>query len=711
MLFLMLLYLVLSVRELGKRHGLERKKLMLLSMAGIAPAFMLTVYLTGILDAFDPVPIGIVISCTLLTLNVVKYGLLDTMQLAKEQVIENTKEGLVVIDPNYHLLYANEVAKMLFPKIDDAQQGEKQLREIFEEERSEEILELNGKNYEIRISKIMEDNHLGTVKGYLAWIFDMSFINRYTEEMIRLRQEAEKANLAKSSFLAHMSHEIRTPMNAILGFADLCLRDELSETVEEYVENIKISAETLLHLINQILDISKIESGKMELVDMRYAARTLMSEIVSTISQQVQAKNLTFRYMVDEKFPSVLGGDKMRVREIAINLLSNAVKYTDAGTIMFKIKEIERKDDSILMEIIVKDSGIGIKEEDRAKLFEKFEQFDRVKNYSQEGTGLGLAIVKNLVDMMNGSIDVESTYGEGSTFRARVWQKIADDTPIGECRGTNQNQQEEIRHDKRPEKTVQFPGVKALVVDDNVVNLKVAYGILKLYGIEADLAGSGQECLKLAAEKSYELIFMDQMMPEMDGVETLKKLREKEAYRTVPVIALTANTLVGVKEEMIAEGFNDFLGKPMDLTELEKILRQFAAEKCVEVNKQESREKKKAVYDILLAGGIAAEEGEHLCGGLENYKEALRTFVENSADQQKKMKDALEKEKLEEYRILVHALKSSAAAIGAQELSQLAKTQENEVKEGKNSTIKEEFELLCKKYEEVLHVIENYLTA
>jgi PAS domain-containing protein len=281
MLFLMLLYLIISIMELKKRKGMERKRLLLLSMAGIVPSFMLAVYLTGILDAFDPVPIGIVISCTLLTLNVVKYGLLDTMQLAKEQIIENTKEGLIVVDPNYNLLYANEIAQSLFPDIADEKECDRQIREIFGEDHGEVIIEQDGRNYEIRVSKIMGDNALGTTKGYLAWIFDMQFINRYTEEMIRLRQEAEKANLAKSSFLAHMSHEIRTPMNAILGFSDLCLRKELPEEIEEYVENIKMSAETLLHLINQILDISKIESGKMELVTLEYSARALMAEIIS----------------------------------------------------------------------------------------------------------------------------------------------------------------------------------------------------------------------------------------------------------------------------------------------------------------------------------------------------------------------------------------------------------------------------------------------
>lgn len=711
MLFLMGWYLVISLMELHRREGIERKQLLLLSLAGIIPSIMLAVYLTGILNVFDPVPLGIEISCTLLTFNVVKYGLLDTLQLAKEKVLESTKEGLVIVDPNNNLLYANKVARLLFPDIDDIKKREIQLKEIFGENHREAIFQMNGRNYEIRVSRITDDSYLETVKGYLAWIFDMTFINRYTEEMIKLRQEAEKANLAKSSFLAHMSHEIRTPMNAIIGFSDLCLKERPEGEIGEYVENIRTSAGTLMNLINEVLDISKIESGKMELAEIDYSIKEVMDEIISTINPSISEKNLTFRYLLGDQMPSVLRGDRMRVREIIINLLSNAVKYTEEGTILFKIKEVERKRERILLEIIVKDTGIGIRQEDKERIFNKFEQFDIYRNYSIEGTGLGLAIVKSLTDLMEGSVEVESTYGEGSIFRARIWQQVVDPTPIGKCRGTNLD----LKKIENTPINIQFPDTTVLVVDDNKVNLKVAYGLLKLYGIEAHLVQSGKECLEEARNRLYDMVFMDQMMPEMDGVETLHRLRnEVEEYGTVPVIALTANALVGVKEEMLEAGFDDFMGKPMELTELERILHRFAGEKSegvinYDMNPQGKKNAEK--YKILIQGGIEAGTGEKFCGGTEGYREILKTFAENGSFQKKDLYDALDNHELKQYEISMHGLKSSAAAIGANILSQLARDHEKAAKEEDIEFIKEHFEQFQAVYKKTLEAIWCYLES
>lgn len=712
MLLLMIRYLVISVIEVHKRNGRERKQILLLSMAGIIPSFMLVVYLTGILDVFDPVPIGIVASCSLLTINVLKYGLFDTLQLAKEKVIESTKEGLIVVDPDYRLLYANEVAGQLFPDINDQKKREERLEEIFGKDQRETIVMQDGRNYEIRVSKITEDAYQETVKGYLAWIFDMTFINRYTEEMICLREEAEKANLAKTSFLAHISHEIRTPMNAIVGYSDLCIRSDSYHEIEQYVGHIKTSAETLLNLINDVLDISKIECGKMELVEMEYSLKAMMSETISVIGQQAHEKGLMFRYMLEERLPSSLYGDKTRVREIASNLLSNAVKYTDEGTIYFKIKEIERLGNKVLMEIIVRDTGIGIRDEDKEKLFQKFERFDSVRNYSKEGTGLGLPIVKSLAELMEGSVEVESVYGKGSTFRVRIWQKIADATPVGEYRGTNEDKIIPEREAYGSGQRVQFPKASVLVVDDNEVNLRVAYSLLKLYGIEADLLESGKACLEKAADRHYDLVFMDLMMPETDGVETMHRLRqEREGYQDTPIVALTANTLVGVKEEMLSEGFDDFLGKPIELTELQKMLEHFLKDYCERLPEDAGRkaEKVESGYEILIQGGIEAEVGEAYCGDAAGYREILQTFADHGPGQQQLLREALDGQEPEQYEIQVHALKSSAAVIGAKQLSQLAKAHEKAVKEENFAFVREHFPILQSAYEQVLETIRRYL--
>lgn len=712
-LILMLLYLIVSFLEMKRRKGRERRQLVLLSISGLVPAILLAIYLTGVMDAFDPIPIGVVIVCTLLTVNVMKYGLLDTVELAKEHIFESTKEGLIVVDAHNNLLYANKVSKELFPEIDNLQKRKECIKEIFSEHEDESIFEKDGRNYEIRISEIRDESRVENVKGYLAWIFDMTFISNYTEEMIRLKQDAEKANQAKSSFLARMSHEIRTPMNAILGFSDLCLRAQPEGKVGDYIENIRTSADTLLNLVNEVLDISKIESGKMELVELDYGTKTLVNEVVSVIGQRAAEKGLVLRYMLDSQIPSAFCGDKMRVREIMVNLLTNAVKYTEDGTILFKVKELQREGDKSLLEIIVKDTGIGIKEEDKKKLFSKFEQFDHQRNYSKEGTGLGLAIVKSLTELMGGSVNVDSVYGEGSTFRACIWQNIADETPIGEYRGTNQNSEVNDKEHSISSPAVEFSGASVLVVDDNEVNLKVAYGLLHLYGIEADLVASGKECLEKAKEKRYDIVFMDQMMPEMDGTETMHLLRQQiEGYGEVPIVALTANALVGVKEEMLAAGFDDFLGKPIELQLMEQILHRFAETYCRE--KQEDTMGQLTMtegYGYLTEAGIQAKKGEEFCGGKETYMEVLEAYADNAASQQESIAQALEREDIGQYTILVHGLKSSSASIGAMELSEMAKAHEMAGKEGNVAYIKENYEELKQLFVKNVDAIQKCLQS
>lgn len=722
MLGLMAWYVILCLIEVKKRKGIEKKRLLLLSFSGLIPGYMLTVYLTGIMNILDPVPLGIVLSCMLLTLNVNKYGLLDTMELAREKIIENTKDGLVILDASYNLLYANDVARELFPDINQAESREKQIKEIFKENPREAVVDIEGRSYEIRVSRIEDDNNADTVRGYLAWIFDMTFVNHYTEEMIRLRQEAEKANLAKTSFLAHMSHEIRTPMNAIIGFSDLCLNNGDEGEIKEYVQSIRESAGTLMVLINEVLDISKIESGKIALTDVAYSMKELMKEVISAIIPQINAKHLTFRYLLEKDVPVMLKGDKKEIRHIMSNLLSNAVKYTAEGTILFKVKEIERKDRKTLLEIIVKDTGIGIKEENREQIFDRFERFDVKKNYAVEGTGLGLSIVKDLVQLMDGSIEVESVYGEGSLFRARIWQEVLDERKGEAYRGSNCDDikytLEQLKNavygnrGKRKRRSIRFPGAKVLVVDDNQVNLKVASGLLKLYGIDAELAESGEECLNAVKKQTYDIIFMDQMMPGMDGVETLSRLREiKKGNKSTPVIALTANALVGVKEEMLEEGFDDFLGKPMDLTELENVLIRFLKELQEEMPEAGREETGFAAetagrYESLIRKGIDVQAGIELCGGEESYLEVLKAFVTNAPVQQRSLSQSLKLGDYRRYTVSAHALKSAAASIGALKLSEISRMHEEAGNKENIAYINEDFVNLIEEYGEIVKAIE-----
>lgn len=723
MIGLMAWYIILCLTEVKKRKGIEKKRLLLLSFSGLIPGYMLTVYLTGIMDILDPVPLGIVLSCLLLTLNVNKYGLLDTMELAREKIIENTKDGLIIMDASYNLLYANAIARALFPDIHNREGREERIGEIFKDNKREAVVDIEGKNYEIRVSRIEDDNRPGTVRGYLAWIFDMTFVNRYTEEMIRLRQEAEKANMAKTTFLARMSHEIRTPMNAIIGFSDLCLNDGDEGEMKEYVQNIRESAGTLMVLINEVLDISRIESGKIVLTDVAYSMRELMQEVISAIVPQVNAKNLSFRYLLEKDIPVMLKGDKKEVHHIMSNLLSNAMKYTSEGAILFKVKEVEREKQKILLEIVVKDTGIGIREEERGQIFDRFERLDVKKNYGVEGTGLGLSIVKNLVELMGGSVEVESAYGEGSLFRVRIWQEILDERPGEAYRGSNSDDiKDTLGHLKnaasgsrgtRKRRPIRFPKARVLVVDDNRVNLKVASGLLKLYGIAVELAESGKECLEAVKKQTYDMILLDQMMPEMDGVETLSHLREmKKEYKKTPVIALTANALVGVREEMLEKGFDDFLGKPMDLTELEDVLIKFLKDKLKEAPKEVQEEESPAQeadkrYEGLVQKGIDVQKGIRLCGGEESYEEVLDAFIKNAASQQKDLLLSLKEADYERYTLLVHALKSASASIGAFRLSEFAKMHEEAGGRGDASYVNEDFVNLMEEYRGIVKALEE----
>lgn len=720
MVCLLLWYVILSFYEMVRRRGIERKRLILLTVAGFVPACFLVLYLLGVLSNFDPVPLGIVTSCALITTNVVKYGLLDTMQLVKEQIIENTSEGLIVVDNNENLLFANAMAKQIIPALEGgADSG--LIKSLFSNQKRETVINAGGRNYEIRISQITDESHSGDIRGYVAWILDMTFVNEYAEEMIRLRHEAEKATIAKSSFLAHMSHEIRTPMNAIIGFSDLCLKLEPEGQLSEYVENIRESSKTLLNLINEILDISKIESGKMQLVDIEYSMKSLVREVISEVLPQAEAKNLTLRFRMERGMPSQLKGDGMRVKEIMLNLLSNALKYTREGYILLKLREAERKEGKVLLEITVKDTGIGIKEEDKERIFRKFEQTDGQKNYGVEGTGLGLAIVKSMAEMMDGSVEVESTYGKGSLFRVRIWQEILDEKTSEEYSGSNDEDakdmlgqlKDSLSENKEEKKSLHFKDMTVLVVDDNLVNLRVASGLLKYYGIQVDVASSGKESLKLIKDKNYNIVFLDQMMPEMDGVETLKNIRNMgESYHDLPVVALTANAIVGVREEMLSLGFDDYLSKPIELPDLEEILIKFGNPDD-EPSKEEAQDTKREEKGIdpefsgLLAAGFDVDAGLRICGDKEAYKEILNVYRESAPDQQEKLLRALNEEDFERYTILIHALKSASASIGANDISKLALAHEKAGKAGDHQYIRDEFHTFMEEYKKVIKVLEE----
>ncbi len=520
------------------------------------------------------------------------------------------------------------------------------------------------------------------VSAILLTIYQIAdFVKDYKEVIERSEKEAINANEAKSAFLASMSHEIRTPINAILGMDEMILRESTEEGIKGYASDINQAGHTLLSLINDILDLSKIESGKMTIIPVDYDVAQMLHNIVNLIYQKAADKGLEFEINVYEQIPKRLMGDDMRIRQAIVNLLSNAVKYTDAGKVTLNVSWQETKTDEGYLICEVSDTGIGIKKDDLKKLFEEYTRFDEKKHRQTEGTGLGLNITRKIISLMGGELKVDSIYKQGSTFSFAIKQEVMDFSYIGEF--DDKPQQIEAYIQK-----YEAPDVKVLIVDDNAMNRKVFKSLIKDSLINVTEASSGKESIGILGKESFDLVFMDHMMPEMDGIETFKHIREGHLCDDTPIVILTANAIVGVKDKYLKEGFNGYLAKPIMPDELDRIiLDNIPAEK------------------IRFTGGKRAVETENdieVEGIDTNYLKlyfktrdmqiaALKEFYKGAKLQIDKLNDLYkaltEGWGLDDYRICVHAMKSSAANIGAIELFGLAKLLEFSARDNETDTI------------------------
>lgn len=389
---------------------------------------------------------------------------------------------------------------------------------------------------------------------------------RYIDELNNLKQQAESANKAKTDFLASMSHEIRTPMNAIIGLTDSALTNELPYSVREDIKNINNAGQILLEIINNILDISKIEEGKMELVNTEYNISNIITELTNIIMVRIGEKPIKLTTNIDPSIPCKLYGDETKLFQICLNLLNNSAKYTEKGEINFSIS-YKNIHGLAYLTIKVSDTGIGIKKEDYDKLFEKFTRLDKEVNQTIEGTGLGLVITKEMVNLMNGKITFNSEYQKGTTFIVEIEQKIIDTNPIGVINNIDITKKEVDYFDGS--------NYKILLVDDNKLNLKVAEKLLRPYKFQVTSVTSGLDCLNYTKRNKYDLIFLDHMMPEMDGIQTLHYLKQRVDIVNTPIIALTANAISGMKEMYLKEGFDDYLSKPIDQIKLNELLKKY----------------------------------------------------------------------------------------------------------------------------------------
>lgn len=553
------------------------------------------------------------------------------------------------------------------------------------------------------------------------------------------RHEALAANEAKGKFLARMSHEIRTPINAVLGMDEMILRESKEQSIKEYAMDIYTAGQTLLSLINDILDFSKIDSGKMEIVPAEYDLSSLIHDLANMAAQRAKGKELRLEVQVDHEIPCRLYGDDVRIRQVLTNLLTNAVKYTPQGTVWLRVSGSRTTEGQAVLRFEVEDTGIGIKKEDLPKLSAEFERIEEDRNRHIEGTGLGMNITIQLLELLGSRLQVESTYGKGSKFYFELTQKIVDPTPIGDF----ESRIHQIAEDYSYSSKFRAPEAKLLVVDDNAVNRRVLRNLLKETQIQVEEAEGGRECLELVQKNHYDLIFLDHMMPEMDGIETLHRMQQFSGHpcQDTPVVVLTANAVSGAKEKYLAEGFHDFLSKPIVPEKLENMLKRMLPQELLqEALPQEAPSPRKEagppeslpetlpsvdglnwnyawlhLPDMELLEFTLKEFHAQILPAAASLEQAFRLLpasghpVRNTdASEAPSDTDSLartsgslsdadtpshtpgppsDRDSLAQYRIQVHAMKSLAATVGISPLSGLAKILEYAARDGKIDVI------------------------
>lgn len=531
-------------------------------------------------------------------------------------------------------------------------------------------------------------------------------------EMLSIEKEKQMAILAgeaKTQFLANMSHEIRTPINTIIGMNEMILRENQDETVVEYAKHVQNASGLLLSLINDILDFSKIEAGKMDIVETEYYLSKMLTDVMKGVQIRAESKKLAINVEIEETLPTVLKGDEIRIRQILNNLLSNAVKYTHQGTITLTVKGIHTQGDFVLC-ISVEDTGTGIKSKDLDKLFESFRRLEEQKNRYIEGTGLGLNITRQLAELMGGSIEVKSEYGKGSCFTVKIPQLIIDETGIGKLEAAYQRDTS-IKGEMKSK--LYAPTAEILVVDDNEMNLAVVKALLKRTDIKLTFAGGGTECLELCRSSKYDLILMDHMMPDPDGIETLHLLRKDEnsLNRNTEVIVLTANAIAGMAEKYLKEGFADYLSKPIIAEALEDMIYRHLPDDKLEAEAKNNQpsEAVSVQNGKREIAGIDRNLGLQYCADSEEmYQEMLATYYAQGQKYLQMLPKYFAARDWKQYKIIVHALKSTSLMIGAADFSEKAKRMENAAKACDEEILLAENEKFMEEYQAILKVIQEY---
>jgi signal transduction histidine kinase/CheY-like chemotaxis protein len=542
--------------------------------------------------------------------------------------------------------------------------------------------------YRAIFSRILQQIAFATVfaiVGFMLYLALLNAVTRQNGELLDLNEKIKLASESKSKFLAQMSHEIRTPMNAIIGMSELAEREYGRPEGPKYIEEIKSAGKNLLSIINDILDFSKIESGSLELNPAPYELGSLLNDALNIIRVYMEDKPVELIAEIAPDIPARMTGDETRVRQVLLNILSNAAKYTREGFVKLAASHERVGPDKVKLTFSIADSGVGIKAEDRDKLFGDFVRIDQKRNMGIEGTGLGLAITRSLCLAMDGDISVTSEYGKGSVFTAALTQTCTDFTPLGEISGKT------YARTKNAAARFTAPTARLLIVDDNDTNLRVAEGLLAPYKSRIDTCFSGAEAVRLARENSYDIIFMDHMMPEMDGMEATAAIRARDGdyFKALPIVALTANAVLGMRETFLQNGFSDFLAKPIEIAKLNEMMEKWIPRGKWE--KAEPAAERAARQTVILEiEGIDVSRGLAMTGGtVERYLDVLETYCRDAAKRLEILSDAPDGIGLALFTTQVHALKSASGSIGANEISRLAAELEEAGKNGSVDFIRE----------------------
>lgn len=693
-----------SMPNKGKIH-------FLMIAATLSPMLLLSLRILKILKGDDPTPLGILLSCIFMSIAVVKYGLFDPVKNAKNYIIDNLKEAVIVTDADHRFLFLNSMADKIITSI-NKEQGYSTDDKIYAFiQGSQDFFDWKDRHYQVE-ETVLKDNEL--IQGYMMTIVDVTKIIEQNHLMKRLVLQTEDANRAKTNFVSNMSHEIHTPMNSIVGITEILLRSRHSPKEQEYLLNIQSSGRVLLTIINDVLDCSKMEAGKMQLFDEPYDTCSLFHDLRISMENRIGHSGLELIYDIDQDIPCKLKGDMGRIRQVIINLVNNAIKYTEKGSVRFSVHVRQKNTDKVMLYYEVADTGIGIRKEDQKILFDAFQRVEMDRNRYVEGTGLGLTISQNLVNMMGGVIEVESEYGKGSRFFFTIEQTIIDPTPVS---AVNYNGQKDNVTEKEAECLFIAPEAHILLVDDNELNLVVAKELLKPLRMQIDTAENGLQAVKMVRGSQYDLVLMDHMMPVMDGIEAAKAIRAlpEDKYQKLPIIALTANAMVDARKEFLNAGMNGFVAKPIDFARICNQLKLWLPKDLVrDVPKEEA---KKLLADDLSDReiqpedpqmGFSFEEGVKHCGSKAALMKTIRIFYRTIDSKANKIEQCLKEGLISDYVIEIHALKSSALLIGAVPLSEAAKELEDYGKQGKTEVLEEKTPDVLTLYRDLKNILRPY---